>query len=67
MRKWLTNHLFFKENYYRKWNRDEDEIMFDCSTCGDPTAGSYIGPLASNMCWECTLKFVDTHTNLNRR
>ena len=70
MRNWIANlKKWDGRNYYiNRFNAyDEVFIIFDCHTCGDPTAGSYIGPIMSNMCWECNNKHTETWTNINRR
>ena len=41
-------------NYYQPYDEDKT-IIFDCPECGDPTAGSFLGPIVSNLCWTCNI------------
>ena len=67
MRNWIANLKKWDGKRYYQPTNNEDNIIFDCSHCGDPTAGSYDGPIMSNMCWECNNKHTETWANINRR
>ena len=67
MRKWVTNLVndtqkeritiqrkWDGRNYYQPYDEDKT-IIFDCPECGDPTAGSFLGPIVSNLCWTCNI------------
>ncbi len=68
MRKWVKDILLRKyeiinrghtwdgRNYYQPFD-DDKVIIFDCHKCGDPTSGSYCGPIMSNMCWDCNTAY----------
>lgn len=71
MRRWVTNlvngrprqKITIPKNkkwdgridYYQPWYEEGKVIIFDCYKCGDPTAGSYFGPIMSNLCWTCNI------------
>jgi hypothetical protein len=68
MRDWIANlKKWDGRNYYLPMYGHDASVLFDCDTCGDPTSGSYIGPILSNMCWECNTKYSELWNNMNRR